>query len=44
MVNIIDIFMGSIEIPLYTEILFAVFSYAFSQCIDFFDKDENKES
>lgn len=41
LVNILDIFMKSITIPSYTEILFAILSYTLSECIDFMSS--NKE-
>lgn len=41
LVNILDIFMKSISIPLHTEILFAILSYAFSECMDFISKKNN---
>lgn len=41
LVNILDIFMKSITIPLYTEILFAILSYTFSECIDFISNKKN---
>ncbi|MEF9992242.1 MAG: YrvL family regulatory protein [Romboutsia sp.] len=44
LVNIIDIFMKSITIPLSTEVLFSLMSYAFSQCLDFFDKDNKNNN
>lgn len=40
LVNILDVFMSSITIPLYTEILFAILSYVFSECMDFMSKNE----
>lgn len=40
LVNIIDIFMKSVYIPTHSEILFAILSYAFSQCMDFMRKDD----
>lgn len=43
-VNIIDVFIRTITIPKHTEILFAILSYAFSQCMDFMDKDKDKDT
>ena len=42
--DIIDKFMTSISIPSHTEILFAILSYALSQCVDFFDFGKNSDS
>lgn len=38
--NIIDTFMNNINIPIKTEILFALLSYLLSQCVDIFDKND----
>jgi hypothetical protein len=37
-INILDFFMTSVSIPLYTEILFAILCYLFSECRDYFFK------
>lgn len=42
--NIIDRFLTSISIPSHTEILFAILSYSFSQCVDFFDFGKSSNS
>ncbi|MGL5330289.1 MAG: YrvL family regulatory protein, partial [Peptostreptococcaceae bacterium] len=39
--NIVDVFFASINIPIQTEILFSILSYLFSQCIDFLDKENS---
>ncbi|RDY24694.1 hypothetical protein CHF27_000400 [Romboutsia maritimum] len=43
-INFIDFLMNCINIPLYTEVLFSILNYLLSQCIDFLDKDKNKDS
>lgn len=40
--GIIDVFMKSINIPLRTEVLFAILSYLLSESMDFFNKDNSK--
>ncbi|MBO3446166.1 MULTISPECIES: YrvL family regulatory protein [Clostridia] len=38
-IDILDFFIKSVRIPTKTQILFAILSFAFSECIDFITKD-----
>lgn len=42
--NIVDMSMNSINIPIHTKVLFSILSYLLSQCIDFLDSGRSKNS
>lgn len=39
-IDLLDLFIKSVEIPIKTKLLFSILSFAFSECLDYITKDD----